>query len=571
MDNQNQLLQLKQFPKEVMGEQLEVLSKIVRWREDPVAFVEEALGLSLYDEQKVWLWASTHTQKEKCYRLMTERVIYFSTPEGLITDIDKLYNITKHILATANQIGKTFMAALKHIWSLFFKIGIRVSAEHIDMAEYKTLNISPHSDQSHKCFEYVQRILRGELVYYDPRTDSTKVNKVDDIVAGFLVGQNANLGELKFANGAIFYSKSAAQDKATARAGEQFGLITFDECAQSLHLMSEITMLQSRLIRYGYSFDLVSSPEVEKPSHQTYYRLVKQGMKLENGWFSLTNIGLDANVYIHPEQKEKAKEDIRSTDIQKYKQMIEGKFVSTGNRFLALEVVAQIFLKDRPVRMIEQGLPGRKYLLIADWGFSDTGDPSWFFVLDWTDFLEGKVDIVYHLKLVGANPTMALATLRVIFQNFGGFGKLDAEGNVEWHPVKFITDTNSLGGIMIKKMLFDLKPISFDAHGGQKDQMLAELHNSLNFERKYDVNQETGDVIEHNPSFGKVRSYYIEELEEQLGSYQIDDKKIEQDAVITLGMGIWYLERKIPKKPQQKIGLNPLGRYNQIRGNYAQG
>lgn len=499
---------------------------------------------------------------------MVEKGIFFTTPELLITDIDKLYEGTsKHILCTANQIGKTFITSLKHIWSIFYKIGLRVDTAHLEIAEYKALNISPHSDQSHKCYEYIERILRGELVFYDPATNSTKVNKLHPLIEGFLVGHNENLGELKFANGAIFFSKSAAQDKATARAGEQFGLITFDECAQSLHLQSEITMLLSRLIRYGYCFDLISSPEVEKPSHQAYHRLVKKGGKLQDGWFALTNIGLDMNKYIHPEQKEKAKEDIRSTDIQKYKQMIEGKFVSTGKRFLALEVVSQLFENGNrwEVRKIDMGLPGHKYLLVADWGMSDTGDPSWFFVLDYTDYFEKKrIYIVHHEKIIGGSPTMQLAALRVIFANFGGHGRNDEEGNVICYPVKFIMDSNSMGGIMVKKMLGDLRPIPFDSHGGTKDQMLSELHGVLNFERRYEIDKTTGDLIENNPEFGKVGSYFIEELEEQLGSYQIEDSKLEQDAVMTLGMGIWYLEKKIPKKPKCTIAINPLNGYNSI-------
>ena len=566
------LQELRECPQEVINEQLNTLSLVIEGRQDPVAFIEKILGLTLYDEQKIWIWATTKTQKEKCYRLLQARGIYFSTPEGLITDIDKVYlKTSKHILCTANQIGKTFMTSLKHIWSLFYKIGLRVDAEHLDIAEYKTLNTSPHSDQSHKCFEYVERVLRGELVYYDPNTNSTRVNKLHDLIDGFIVGHNENLGELKFANGAIFYSKSAAQDKATARAGEQFGLITFDECAQSLHLQTEIAMLLSRIIRYGYCLDLVSSPEVEKPSHQAYHRLVKKGMKLQEGWFALTNIGLDMNKYIHPDQKEKAKEEIRSTDIQKYKQMIEGKFVSTGKRFLALEVVSQLFDNGTrwEIKRLEMGVPGRKYLLVADWGMSDTGDASWFFILDYTDFMElNRIYIVHHEKIIGGSPSMQLATLRIIYQNFGGRGKNDGEGNVEWHPVKFIMDSNSMGGVMVKKMLFDLSPIPFDSHGGTKDQMLALLHHVLNFERSYEINKVSGDLIEKNPEFGKVGSYFIEELEEQLGSYQVEDAKLETDAVMALGMGVWYLEKKIPKKPVSTINLNPNKRYNEIMGRH---
>lgn len=557
------------LPAGLLAEQLATLALVAEGRVDIVAFVEKVIGLKLYDEQKVWLWATTKTQREKCLALMRQLGISFSTPDGIEADVDAIYSrVSKHILCTANQIGKTFLTSLKHIWSLFYKIGLRVDAEHLEIAEYKTLNISPHSDQAHKCLEYVDRILRGELVYYDPDTGGTKVNALHPMMGGFLVGHNENLGELRFANGSIFYSKSAAQDKATSRAGEQFGLITFDECAQSLHLQTEIAMLLSRLIRYGYCFDLISSPEVEKPSHQAYHRLVKDGMRLQKGWFSLTNIGLDMNRFIHPEQREKAKEEIRSTDIQKYLQMIEGKFVSTGRRFLAIEVVAQLFENGarRGLRPLECGLPGRRYILSADWGMSDTGDPSWFFVLDYTDILDGRIDIVRHEKIVGGSPIMQLAALRVLHEAFGGRGSVDAEGNVERHPIKFIMDSNSMGGVMVKKLLFDLAPIPFGSHGETKDQMVADLHGALNRGRDYTADPETGAVTEKNPDFGCLGSYFIEELEEQLGSYQLDDSRITNDAVMALGMAVWYLERRIPRAPGTPLHLNPLSGYNRIMG-----
>lgn len=546
--------------------QADALEIVTKGREDPVFFLEKALGLNFYPQQKIWLWVTTHTQKEKAYRLMLEMGIFFTSPDDLISQMDTLYSLDKHILAVANQIGKTFLTACKHIWSLYFKIGIRVSPQHFMTAEYKTLNISPHSDQSSKGLEYVERIIKGEMIFYDEKQDVTRANEVHPVIEGFLVGKNDNLGELRFANGSYFYSKSSGQDKGTSRAGEQFGYISFDECAQSRHLQTEISMLLSRLIRYGYSFDLISSPEVEKPSHQAYYRLVKKGSKLEDGWFSLTNIGFATNTFIHPEQKAKAMETLRSTDIQKYKQMIEGKFIMTGNRFLPLQAVERLFNHGGRLRRIQQGIPGRKYLLCADWGMSDTGDPSWFFMLDWTDYLsDDRIDIVAHEKLTGGSPTMQLATVRVMYQNFGGDGEVDGEGNRVWEPVRFVTDTNSLGGVMIKKMLFDMKPAPFGSHGGQKDQMLAALQAAMTFKRDYDIDETTGEIVEKYPDFGKIRSYYIEELEEQLGSYKVDDAKIEQDAVMTLGMGVWYLEKKIPKHPERKMALNPLSRYNSLR------
>ena len=71
-------------------------------------------------------------------------------------------------------------------------------------------------------------------------------------------------------------------------------------------------------------------------------------------------------------------------------------------------------------------------------------------------------------------------------------------------------------------------------------------------------------VTDQNPDFGKLRSYHIPELEEQLGNYQfnpekgITDKKLEQDDVMSLGMNLWYLEKKINKSAVVNVQFNPL-------------
>ena len=71
-----------------------------------------------------------------------------------------------------------------------------------------------------------------------------------------------------------------------------------------------------------------------------------------------------------------------------------------------------------------------------------------------------------------------------------------------------------------------------------------------------------GAIIEKNPDFGIIRSYYIEELNEQLGTYHIEDKKLETDYVMAFMMGISYILKKLPKQMQKTVSINPLAGYN---------
>ena len=108
------------------------------------------------------------------------------------------------------------------------------------------------------------------------------------------------------------------------------------------------------------------------------------------------------------------------------------------------------------------------------------------------------------------------------------------------------------------------KIIDFSASGNKMD-MLFMLVLALSEARKTETDEEN-KVIDLNPDFGKIRSYYIPELEEQMGNYQynpakgVSDKRLEQDEVMALGMGIWWLERKLLKNKVKSMNFNPLAK-----------
>lgn len=90
-----------------------------------------------------------------------------------------------------------------------------------------------------------------------------------------------------------------------------------------------------------------------------------------------------------------------------------------------------------------------------------------------------------------------------------------------------------------------------------KDEMLFLLSRAMNYRRKTILDKD-GKMKEEYIDFGKIRSYPIPELEEQLGNYKLDDKKIEQDEVMSLGMAIWYLEKKLANHITRVFDLNIL-------------
>jgi dihydroxyacetone kinase-like predicted kinase len=90
-----------------------------------------------------------------------------------------------------------------------------------------------------------------------------------------------------------------------------------------------------------------------------------------------------------------------------------------------------------------------------------------------------------------------------------------------------------------------------------KDEMLFFMVLCMTFGRKPKT-EENGKVIELAKNFGKLRSFMIPDLEEQLGNYRMEDKKLAQDEVMALGLIIWYCEKKIAKHRTKVFDLNML-------------
>jgi len=332
----------------------------------------------------------------------------------------------------------------------------------------------------------------------------------------------------------------------------------------SLHLKQELpAKIMSRLIDFGGPLDLVSTPEVDKPSHQYFFHISKLGLKGEEGWWTLLG-KISDNIFLGPVERDRIAAQIRSTDPAKYRQVMFGEFVTTGKKMFDSILIERIWDADVP----EMPKYEHKYLVIGDWGFADTGDPTVFYVLDYTECLNEKVPkhlrkvrISFREEIRGGSPFAVLARARMLQR--------------EWNGAKFLHDSGAMGGVIIKKMLVEMgmtDVLDFNA-GGDKADMLFCLLMAMTRNRKTELDPEN-KVIELNPEFGAIRGYHITQLEEQMGNYQynpekgITDKKLEQDDVMCLGMGIWYLERKMFKNTVTRFDFNPFA--NRVEDIFAQ-
>lgn len=518
---------------------LDYLEIEARGREDICYFSEHILGVKLNAYQTKWLTRTTTPRSE--------------WGEKFGDDSEDIggFLFGSNISAIGNQSGKTVGIAIKHIWMNKYKVGLGAGSALIDVAHYGTLNISPHSRQTKAAYQHVKDILAGKFMIDEE--GKKRLNKLHPLMQNFVVGENSNLGEIRFANKSVFYSVPTGADQASSLAGAQFGFISYDECSQSLHLRTELgAKILSRLIKYGVCLDLIATPEVDSPSHQYYMRIVRLGEKGREGWWALTGMGMDDNIFIPKAQRERAKATLLATDKKKYRQVVMGEFVTSGKRFFDSSEIENLWKLPGKRNVLQN----HKYLLVADWGMSDTGDNSVFFVFDYTNFhMDGKIDLVNHESIQGGTPQMQFALLRTLYDQY----TWEEDDGVTQHFPIFLMDAEALGGVVIKKLLKKLHPKAFKI---DKGDALFELKGKMSTNRVYTESDIDGAIIESNPDYGSVRSYYIDELNEQLGIYHIKDEKLETDFAMTLMMGVSHISIKFKKQAGKPATFNRLAGYN---------
>lgn len=457
---------------------------------DPVFFAEEILKMRLHDGQKAWLRETMDPERKK------------------------------NILVPSNQFGKTTVTAVKHIWLAYYKRGLPEKVRN--KARYETLALSPKLRQSRALYGYIIQILTGNL-WWETAEGEVETNE-ECLIKDFLVKpmQLPSTNQLshtpiQYRNGAMTHVASTGSDMGAGLAGGQFTYISYDECPLSINLKEELPgRIQSRLIRYGGDLDLIGTPDIDSDSFLFYQKLVEQAIRKEDGWWVMFG-KLDDNTFIPEKNREAIKKAIKSTDPDKYRQVVYGEFVRGGSSIFPPGVIEKMWDPTMTRRKIEHGAweilpPDRNgsYVIGVDWALAN----------DFTIMLVMRHDgeiwkLAYFYRIKGSDkpPQQQYLDLMTLKHRYNA---------------SVIMDTNGLGGKLIESE-FKEEP---DMHGfnfgpGRKAGLIGTLKKALFW----------------NDSEGRIKAPYIPEMEEELGGYKIDDKKIRQDIVMALALCTWFIDQ----------------------------
>ncbi len=477
--------------------------------EDPIFFAEYILGVQLNPFQKRGLLSL-------CKR-----------------DPNFLDNFLKQILwVTANQVGKTVILAISHIWFNFYKKGINGNPELIEQARYETLNISPVSRQATEAFRYVEEILTSQFSWeFEGRREINKCR-----IGWFFEGKNENLGRIDFANNASMWCLSTGADQASGLAGKQFAYISYDECVQSHHLEDELgARIFSRTAKYSGWIVLVATPDELGKSQQYWFHLYttakrEQKEEILGEWFLIEGM-YDENIFIPEEKRTEFKKRLKKFSPQKYLQVIKGMFLDAVDRMFSLKVVEGMWNgKQGPT----EAVIGREYVLIIDWGVADSGDETVMKVGDITDV--ANVEVVHAYSKQGGDPVELMAMASYLSLTF--------------NDAPIVMDATEMGGTIFKKMMKQFKPIAFGQ--GNKPDALFFLQLML----RSNIREKEGLTSAKESDTGKLKSYYLPKLERQLSSYKLEDKKIKQDWVMVFAMLAWYVQKYKKVSKIKSFNLN---------------
>ena len=495
-------------------------------REDPVYFAEYHLGLTLHDGQKEFLrfsdptWIALHPAEVAEYNR---------------THKNQIMTGHKNLLNPSNRWGKTVVLAVKHIRYNYYKIGIDAAPSEWEAQRYQTLGLSPHSSQLDACFNYILDILHSRFlgVPYGPngKPDPDLPARRNDCKIDFYLSHNSQKRQITFKSNSTFYAAPTGEDAASSIAGKPFGYISYDEVVLSHHLREELFgRIFSRTMDWNAPVDLVSTADDQAKSQQYYFHLVRNADKGENEWYAKHGI-LDDNTFIEVKKREDSKAKLLAEDPLRYRQVVLGEFIPSSTKSFDITTIENMWSKQIP-DPIRKDIPNPTdsrhiYVGSVDWGFADTGDPT---IMGFFDTSVEPYQLIYCLKIQGGNPMSCLGTLRFLWQHYG--------------LCDIIMDTNSMGGVMIKKMLKEMgiRTYDFSSHNGEKEDGIFKLKLLLSKGRQPAL--ENNQIIEKNPNYGGLRSYYISDMEDELASYELEDKKLKQDYVMMLMMFAWFMDKR---------------------------
>lgn len=513
-----------------MIEILQKYSSLLRdRRKGPVLFAEKILGLPVthHEGQVTWLANS---------------------------------NRRVNILRPGNRFGKSFVGAIKHGWHHFTKINIDGMYSTVDewqRISYDTLNFGPAYEQAREILRLLREMIQGNIFIPDEFQDKYGVTNRSLLKDWFIVEDKSEaqaLPYLKFMTGGSLLGRSYS-DMGAAFKMKGIAYVSGDEVGDipELWTFTNGTLLP-RIAQYkNSSIDYYGTPQSEGHDYLRMIEMAEEDMARinykEDGMFYVQKGKMTQNPFL---DRETVQAIARISDPVLKRQIVDGEHVQTGDKYFGYERVHHAV--DEKLEMTSKGFAGNRYVVMVDFA---GGESYWanFTVIQVIDYTKDPYRVVYFNRFKGGAVPIPMQ-YKLVEEVYKAFKEGGTGANIA--DVKLIIDGSALGGKNAKAFLKHLSPICYELGPKLKAEMLAATKTAFDggqseeFKRKI-VTLPDGVTQDENPDWGLIRIPNIPAYINELTNYKLDDSKIMTDCVMSLAMGIYYLEMRRPKKIKRRM------------------
>jgi hypothetical protein len=440
------------------------------------------------------------------------------------------------VLASGNRAGKTLALAIVVLHHTFYKLGIR-PADPNDPADLRRFAAAPFH-WYHVSYEgKVANILFGELFKILNGTHPAQQGRGCPLIAEvgpIIEADRKELGEYpwvrihpSFGGGEIHFRHT--NEKAKALLGLDMNGISFDEAAFEIYLQDvrhevlhlrrlatggPIYWISTGTEGYNAFADLWAEGDPDNPERRPRFLSMRMSTR-DNVGFGIAQEDFD--------------DLVAGLDSYLIPQNIDGYFIEAREAYFNAAAVEAIFDPEMPEE--QPPVKAHRYIQGVDPGISH--DATWAMVLDHT---------VRPITGVRANKRSGRQQLPAVVN-------MVREGHMLYSSdgaaATTIIDETGMGGKMYRQEFSIIRPLrTYDFAGtkAKKQDLLSNLKAII----------DRGDI--RLPKTGA----YWPQVRRQLLGYKLDDKKIEQDAVMTLAMAVHHATRN-PANPLSDPTLDYFG------------
>lgn len=460
-----------------------------------------------------------------------------------------------NILKPANQWGKTLIESIKHLHHGMVRPKLYGRVNNVRMwasIRYETLNFGKTYEIARGVLETAEDI--AESAFLLSEGDTNKSLLQGWAIRRVIDTQNKS-PEIIFFNESGRLLIRSYDDLGSSFKRKRLPFVSGDEVGDIPELNLFVTgTLLPRLQFFKGNIDLVGTSQPQGVEYEELAERARNDMAEEDEGGPLSDYyfqqgSVYENPYLDPLFIQRV-ENVADPELRK--QIIYGEYVDYAQHYFSYDEVANMFRDDIPwdpdSGISEPPEQGGYYVFIGD--YAATKDET------------SLTCIRYNLKIVGPDGKTRKLPYRVVFHKafVGETVPISSQYEITRYNYNlyrargakcdFVYDAQSLGGKNVGEALSDLHGWSFPPQGVSPQQAKAEalgtVKEVISRGRKVLIDAK-GRKIDNVETWGFVKaSSKIKPLRRQFEVYRLDDKKLTQDRLITVAMGIHFIEKRTP-------------------------